>query len=56
MSYYRHKIKKLGKLFRNITLVKAEVVALYPSIPHKDGLEPLRARLVKSENLKLRAI
>ena len=29
------------------------MVALYPSIPHEDGLEKLRERLVKSEDLKL---
>ena len=29
------------------------MVALYPSIPLEDGLETLRERLVKSEDLKL---
>ena len=29
------------------------MVALYPSIPHEDGLETLRERLIKSEDLKL---
>ena len=56
LSDYKHKIKKLGKSFGNITLVTADVVALYPNILCKDGLEPPRARLVKSENLKLPAI
>ena len=46
-------MKKLGKLSGNITLVTADVVALYPSIPHEDGLETLRERLIKSEDLKL---
>ena len=32
------------------------MVALYPSIPHEDGLETLRERLVKSEDLKLLVI
>ena len=29
------------------------MVALYPSIPHEDGLETLRERLIKSEDLKV---
>ena len=29
------------------------MVALYPAIPHEDGLETLRERLVKSEDLKV---
>ena len=50
-SDFKNKIKKLGKLSGDITLVTAEVVALYPRIPHENGLEPLRERLVKSEDL-----
>ena len=46
------KTKKLRKLSGNITLVTADVVALYTSIPHEDGLEAIRKRL-KSEDLKL---
>ena len=52
-SDFKNKIKKLGKLSGNITLVTADVVSLYPSIPHEDGLETLRETLVKSEDLKL---
>ena len=52
-SDFKHKIKKLGKLYGNITLVTADVVALYPSVPHEDGLETLRERLIKIEDLKL---
>ena len=55
-SDFKNKIKKLGRLFRNNTLVTADVVALYPSIPHEDGLETLRERPVKSEDLKLLVI
>ena len=29
------------------------MVALYPRIPHENGLETLRERLIKSEDLKL---
>ena len=50
---FKNKIKKLGKLPGYITLIKAYVVALYPSIPHEDGLQTLRQRLIKSEDLKL---
>ena len=52
-SDFKNKMKKLGKLSGNITLVTADVVALYPTIPQEDGLEALRERLVKSEVLKL---
>ena len=46
-SDFKNKIKKLGKLSGNITLVTANVVAVYPSVPHEDGLETLRERLLK---------
>ena len=52
-SDVKNRIKKLGKLSGNITLVTANVVPLYPRMPHEDGLETLRERLVKSEDLKL---
>ena len=52
-SDFKNKTKKLDKSLGNIILVTADVVALYPSIPHEDGLETLRERLVKSEDLKL---
>ena len=52
-SDFKNKIKKLGKLSGNVTLIKADVVALYPSIPHEHGLETLREWLVKSHDLKL---
>ena len=52
-SDFKNKIKKLGKLSENITLVTVDVVALYPSMPHEDGLETLGERRVKSEDLKL---
>ena len=52
-SDFKNKLKMLGKLCENITLVTADVAALYLSIPHEDGLETLRERLYKSENLKL---
>ena len=54
-SDFKNKIKKLGKLSGNITLVAADVVAHYPSIPLEDGLETLRERLAKNEDPKLPA-
>ena len=48
-SDFKDKIKKLGKLSENITLVMADVVVLYPIL----YLETLRERLFKSEDLKL---
>ena len=47
------KIKKLSKLSGNLIFVIGDVVALYPSMPHGDGLETLREKLFKSEDLKL---
>ena len=52
-SDFKNKIKKLGRLSGNITLVTADVVVIYPSIQHEYRLETLRERLVKSEDLKL---
>ena len=52
-SDFKNKIKKLGKLSGNITLVTADMVALYLSISHEDCLETLRDRFIKSEDLKL---
>ena len=49
-SHFKSKIKKLGKLSGNITLV----TTFYPSISHDDGLKTPREKLVKSEDLKLR--
>ena len=34
-SEFKSKMKKLGKLSGNITLVTTDVVALYPSTPHE---------------------
>ena len=48
---WRTKSKKLGKLSGNITLVIADMVALYPNISHEDGLETLRD-LLKVKILK----
>ena len=39
------KIKDLGQLPENAILVTADVVALYPSIPHAEGLAAIRKAL-----------
>ena len=39
------KVKHLGQIPDGAILVTADVVGLYPSIPHKAGLEALRRRL-----------
>ena len=49
---FKNKIK-VGKLCGNITLVTADGVALYPTIPHEDCLQTLSERLIKSEGHKL---
>ena len=39
------KLKELGEVPENAVLVTADVVGLYPSIPHSDGLEALSVKL-----------
>ena len=45
-SDFLRKLKELGEVPENAILATADVVGLYPSIPHSDGLEALS---VKSE-------
>ena len=40
-------MRNLGPLPSNAILVTVDVVALYPSIPHKDGLDALKSFLVR---------
>ena len=42
-------IKNLGSIPENAVLVTADVVGLYPSIPHEAGLKALREVLDKRE-------
>ena len=44
------KLKNLGKIPKNAFLVTADVVGLYPSIPHDEGLEVLRKQLNAFDN------
>ena len=43
------KLKNIGKMPERAILVTADLVGLYPSIPHEAGLEPLRKRLNERE-------
>ena len=49
-SGFRRKLNDLGKLPENAILVTADVVDLYPIIPHADGLEALSAKLGESKD------
>ena len=44
-SDFLRKLKGLGKVPGNAILVTADVVGLYPSIPHEDDLEVLYTKL-----------
>ena len=44
-SDFLRKLNELGKLPENAILATIDVVRLYPSIPHADGLEALSAKL-----------
>ena len=48
-----NKLRKLGKIPDNAILVTADVVGLYPSIPHNVGLRALKELLDKREQKKL---
>ena len=47
------KVKHLGQIPGEAILVTAGVVGLYPSIPHKAGLEALIRRLNKDETSEI---
>ena len=49
-SDFLRKLNDLGKLPENAILVTTDVVGLYPSIPHADGLEALLAKLKERED------
>ena len=49
-SDFLRKLNNLGKLPKNAILVTADVVILYPSIPHADELEALLAKLEEGKD------
>ena len=49
-SDFLRKLNEFGKLPENAILVTTDVVGLYPSIPHADGLGALSAKLEERED------
>ena len=47
------KVKHSGQIPDGAILVTADVAGLYPSIPHKAGLEALRRRLNKRDTFEI---
>ena len=47
------KIKKIGNIPEDAILVTADVLELYPSIPHKLCFKALKAALVKRESIRI---
>ena len=50
---FLNKIKNINAIPENAILVTADVVGLYPSIPHQPGLEALRKALYKRKTHKV---
>ena len=48
-----NKHKELGSVPQNALLVTVDVVRLYPSIPHQDGLDSLSTKLEQREDKKI---
>ena len=49
-SDFLKRLKELGSVPQNALLVTANMVGLYPSIPHQDGLEALSIKLEQRED------
>ena len=47
------KIKRISNIPDDAILVTADVVGLYPSIPHEPGLKPLEAALEKRDPIQI---
>ena len=50
---YKHKIRDLKDIPNNKLLVTADVVGLYPSIPHEAGLQALKEVLECTKDKKI---
>ena len=48
-GHFLEKLRQLGQVPENAILVTADVVGLYPSIPHRDGLKYLHEKLEERE-------
>ena len=46
-------MKRIGKVPEGSFLVKADVVGLYPSIPHKEGILALKSKLEEQTSSKI---
>ena len=49
-NHFVEKLKELGSLSKSAVLCTINVVALYPNIPHEEGLAPIRKHLYIREN------
>ena len=49
------KIKRISNILDDAVLVMADVVGLYPSIPHKLGLKALEEALEKRDSIQISA-
>ena len=47
------KMKRIGKVSHGSFLVTADMVGLYPSIPHKEGVLALKSKLEEQTSLKI---
>ena len=52
-SDFIEKMKRVGKIPEGSFLVTADVAGLYPSIPHKEGLEALKEKLEEHPSTKI---
>ena len=52
-QYFLEKIKTIGSVPENAILVTADVVGLYPNIPHQAGLKALKEALEKRDIKKI---
>ena len=52
-STFIEKIKRIGSVPENAILVTADVVGLYPDIPHQVGLKALKEALEKKDIKKI---
>ena len=49
-NHFLSRLSKLGKIPEGALLCTVDVVGLYPSIPHGEGLEAIRGALDRREN------
>ena len=54
-SDFLRKLNEHGKLPEIAILITTDIVGLYPSIPHEDGLETFSAKLEEQDNKSIAA-